>query len=50
MSFPTTIYIDKSGKVRMVYTGFNGPATGAAYEKDTTAALRLIQQLLAEKK
>lgn len=50
MSFPTTIYIDKSGKVRMVYTGFNGPATGAAYEKDTTAALRLIQQLLAEGK
>lgn len=50
MSFPTTIYIDKAGKVRMVYTGFNGPATGAAYEKDTAEALRLIQQLLAEKK
>ncbi|MDQ3110616.1 MAG: TlpA family protein disulfide reductase [Bacteroidota bacterium] len=48
MSFPTTIYIDKTGKVRMVYTGFNGPATGAAYEKDTAEALRLIQQLLAE--
>jgi thiol-disulfide isomerase/thioredoxin len=46
MSFPTTIYIDKTGKVRMVYTGFNGPATGAAYEKDTTEALRLIQVLL----
>jgi thiol-disulfide isomerase/thioredoxin len=50
MSFPTTIYIDKEGKVRMVYTGFNGPATGAAYEKDTSEALRLIQQMLAEKK
>jgi thiol-disulfide isomerase/thioredoxin len=50
MSFPTTIYIDKEGKVRMVYTGFNGPATGAAYEKDTAEALRLIQQMLAEKK
>lgn len=50
MSFPTTIYIDKAGKVRMVYTGFNGPATGMAYEKDTAEALRLIQQLLAEKK
>ncbi|CAN5299113.1 hypothetical protein BH09BAC5_BH09BAC5_00420 [soil metagenome] len=49
MSFPTTIYIDKNGKVRMVFTGFNGPATGAAYEKDTNEALRLIQQLLAEK-
>lgn len=49
MSFPTTIYIDRSGKVRMVYTGFNGPATGIYYEKDTANALRLIQQLLAEK-
>ncbi len=48
MSFPTTIYLDKNGNVRMVYTGFNGPATGAAYEKDTNEALRLIQQLLAE--
>jgi thiol-disulfide isomerase/thioredoxin len=49
MSFPTTIYIDRSGKVRMVYTGYNGPATGVAYEKDSAEAIRLIQQLLAEK-
>ncbi|MGL4599476.1 MAG: TlpA disulfide reductase family protein [Bacteroidia bacterium] len=49
MSFPTTIYIDRKGKVRMVYTGFNGPATGAYYEKDTDEALRMIQRLLAEK-
>ncbi len=48
MSFPTTIYIDKGGNVRMVYTGFNGPATGAAHVKDADAALRLIQELLAE--
>lgn len=48
MSFPTTIYIDRSGKVRMIYTGFNGPATGIYYQKDTDAAIRLIQQLLAE--
>lgn len=49
MSFPTTIYIDRNGKVRKVYTGFNGPATGVQYEKDTAEALRFIQQLLAEK-
>lgn len=48
MSFPTTIYIDKTGKVRMVYTGFNGPATGTAYVKDTGEAIRLIEQLLSE--
>lgn len=50
MSFPTTIYIDRNGKVRMVYTGFNGPATGEAYRKDTESAERLIQKLLSEKK
>jgi thiol-disulfide isomerase/thioredoxin len=49
MSFPTTIYIDRNGKVRMVFTGYNGPATGAAYEKDSAEELRLIQELLAEK-
>lgn len=49
MSFPTTIYIDRSGNVRKTYTGFNGPATGAYYTKDTEEALRFIQQLLAEK-
>jgi thiol-disulfide isomerase/thioredoxin len=49
MSFPTTIYIDRSGKIRKVFTGFNGPATGAYYQRDTEEALRFIQQLLAEK-
>jgi thiol-disulfide isomerase/thioredoxin len=49
MGFPTSIYIDRSGNVRKIYTGFNGPATGAYYTKDTEEALRFIQQLLAEK-
>lgn len=50
MSFPTTIYIDRSGKIRKIFTGFNGPATGAYYQRDTEEALRFIQQLLAEGK
>ena len=32
ISFPTTIFIDKKGKVRRVHTGFFGPATGKYYE------------------
>ena len=28
LSYPTTIFIDKKGKVRKIHTGFNGPATG----------------------
>lgn len=33
LSFPTTIFIDKAGKVRKIHTGFNGPATGIYYEE-----------------
>jgi thiol-disulfide isomerase/thioredoxin len=31
LSYPTTIFIDKKGKVRSIHTGFNGPATGDEY-------------------
>lgn len=31
LSYPTTIFIDKKGKVRKIHTGFNGPATGETY-------------------
>jgi len=31
ISFPTTVVIDKKGKVRKIHTGFNGPATGQNY-------------------
>ncbi len=31
LSYPTTIFIDKKGKVRKIHTGFNGPATGDKY-------------------
>ena len=31
-SYPTMIVIDKKGKVNSIHTGFNGPATGQAYE------------------
>lgn len=33
LSYPTTIFIDKSGTVRKIHTGFNGKATGAKYEE-----------------
>lgn len=32
-AFPTTIFLDKSGKVRKIHTGFSGPGTGRYYEK-----------------
>jgi hypothetical protein len=47
--FPTSIYIDKNGNVRRIHSGYNGPATGVYYQRDSEDALRFIQQLLAEK-
>jgi peroxiredoxin len=33
LSFPTTLFIDKQGKVRKVHTGYSGPATGKYYQE-----------------
>jgi thiol-disulfide isomerase/thioredoxin len=33
LAFPTTIFIDRQGKVAKIHTGFTGPATGKYYEE-----------------
>jgi thiol-disulfide isomerase/thioredoxin len=33
VSFPTTIFIGKDGKVKKIHTGFTGPGTGEYYEQ-----------------
>jgi peroxiredoxin len=48
MAFPTTIYIDKKGSVRKIYTGFNGPATGEKYTTYMQETTAFIEQLLKE--
>jgi thiol-disulfide isomerase/thioredoxin len=48
MAFPTTIYIDKKGRVRKVYTGFSGPATGIYYDKFKEETDLFVSKLLAE--
>ena len=47
-SFPTTIFIDRHGRVRGVYSGFSGPATGEAYENLQIEFRGQIEKLLAE--
>lgn len=47
-AFPTTIFIGRGGRVRNIHTGFNGPGTGAHYEKLKTEMTALINELLAE--
>lgn len=48
LSYPTTIFIDKKGKVRKIHTGFNGPATGEKYEKFSKEFDAFIAKLNAE--
>ncbi len=48
MSYPTTIYIDRKGKVREIHTGFSGPGTGQYYEEFISDFNHLMDQLIAE--
>jgi len=45
-AYPTTITIDKTGKVNSIYTGFNGPATGEAFENFKIEFDKEIKKLL----
>ncbi|GAB4474623.1 MAG: hypothetical protein OHK0057_21440 [Thermoflexibacter sp.] len=47
-AFPTTIFIDKQGKVRKIHTGFAGPGTGTYYEELTEDFKNFVNKLLEE--
>lgn len=47
-SFPTSIFIDKGGKVRKVHTGFYGPGTGVHYNLYQEELHSFLTSLLAE--
>ena len=49
MSFPTSIIVDRKGKIRYIHTGFSGPATGEEYEKLQGKFQSEIEELLNEK-
>lgn len=44
-SFPTTLFVHKDGRIR-THSGFNGPATGAAYEAEQATFRRYLDELL----
>lgn len=46
--FPTTIILDKTGKVRKIDTGFQGPGTGSYFTNYVKEFNELIDGLLAE--
>ncbi|MBM3185920.1 MAG: TlpA family protein disulfide reductase [Bacteroidetes bacterium] len=49
MSFPTSIIVDRKGKIRYIHTGFSGPATGEEHLKLRTKFESEIVELLNEK-
>ena len=48
VSYPTTIYLDRTGKVRKIHTGFNGPATGEKYISFQKEFNAFMEMLLSE--
>ena len=48
LSYPTSIFIDKTGKVRKIHTGFNGPATGEKFTEFKEEFTTFVDKLLAE--
>lgn len=47
-SFPTTIFIDRQGKVRRIHTGFSGPGTGSYYEQFIKEFNNTVDELVEE--
>jgi thiol-disulfide isomerase/thioredoxin len=48
MAYPTTLFLDRTGRIRKVHTGFDGPATGVAHSQFVTETRQFIELLLAE--
>lgn len=48
MSYPTSIFIDRSGDVQKIHTGFYGPGTGAYYTEFVEEMEALLEELIAE--
>ncbi|TWI84389.1 TlpA disulfide reductase family protein [Chitinophaga japonensis] len=44
--FPTTIFVDRQGRVKEVHTGFSGPGTGEHYERFKRDFNRLVDEML----
>jgi thiol-disulfide isomerase/thioredoxin len=47
-AFPTTIFLGRDGRVRLVHAGFYGPATGEMHVRQVAEFRSVIESLLAE--
>lgn len=49
VSFPTSIFLGRNGKVRLIHAGFYGPAMGEAHQRLIADFEKTIEQLLNER-
>jgi thiol-disulfide isomerase/thioredoxin len=47
-AYPTTLFLGRDGRIREVYAGFRGPATGAQHTRQLEDYRRIIERLLRE--
>lgn len=48
-AFPTTVFLDRGGRVRAVHSGFSGPATGREHDELRARFRALLDELVAQK-
>jgi len=48
ISFPTLIFIDKTGAIRKIHTGFSGPGTGEYYSDFVNETNAFLESLVSE--
>jgi thiol-disulfide isomerase/thioredoxin len=48
VGFPTTIFVDRQGRIAKIHTGFNGPGTGGHYEEQKKEFEQIVDGLLGE--
>jgi thiol-disulfide isomerase/thioredoxin len=48
-AYPTTLFLGRDGRIREVYAGFRGPATGVQHTRQIEDYRSIIERLLAEK-
>ena len=48
LAWPTTIFIDRNGRVRSIHSGFSGPGTGEHYVELQEKMTTLVNGLLDE--
>jgi len=48
VNFPTTIFINKAGRIEKIHTGFSGPGTGEHYEEQKKEFYVEVNELLGQ--